>query len=60
MFIVGLDETSSDGLIASVYPAGGVGKLGGKHVGAARLLHDMTKHHVSDGFHGCQDEKWLW
>ena len=59
MLVVGFDEPPSDGFIASVYPASGVGKLGEKHVGRARLFHDMTKHHVSDGFHGRQDEKWL-
>ena len=59
MLIVGLDEPPSDGLVASMYPAGGIGKLGEKHVGGTRPLHDMTKHHVSDGFHGCQDKKRL-
>ena len=59
MFVVGLDEPPSDGFIASMHPAGGIGKLGEKHVGCACLLHDMAKDDVSDGFHRCQDEKWL-
>jgi len=59
MFVVGFDQPPGDGFVASMYPAGGVGKLREKHVGRARLLHDMTKHHVSDGFHGRQDKEWL-
>ena len=59
MLVVGLYETSSDGLVTGVYPASGVGKLGEKYVGRTRPFHDMAKHYVSDGFHRRQDEKWL-
>ena len=59
MLVVGLDEPPGDSLVASMYPAGGISELGEKYVGRAGLLDDMTKHHVSDGFHGRQDKKWL-
>ena len=52
MFVVGFDESPSDGLVASMYPAGGIGKLGEKHVGRGSLFHDMAEYHVGDGFHG--------
>lgn len=59
MLVVGLDEPPGDGFVASMHPAGGIGKLGEKHVGRARLFHDMAKYHVRDGFHGRQDKEWL-
>ena len=52
MFVVGLDQSPSNGFVAGVHPAGGVGKLCEKDIGRARLFHDMAKHHVGDGFHG--------
>ena len=59
MFVVSFDEPPSDGFIASMHPASGVGKLCEKDIGRGSLFHDMAKHHVSDGFHGRQDKEWL-
>lgn len=59
-FIVSLDESCTDGSLACMHPACGIGKLGEIDVGSRRLCDDMAKHHISYRLHGGEYKKRTW